>query len=59
MYFQIINMMGKILKEEIREVRKGIIISQIEIKDFPEGVYYLKIFENDAIYKGKFVKVSK
>lgn len=57
--FQIVNMIGKLLIEDSKVVSKGIISSQMDIKNLPEGVYYLKIIENDAVYKGKFVKLDK
>ena len=57
--FQILNIMGKILKEETKDVNKGLVSSHMDIKDLSEGVYFLKIIENDVVYKGKFLKLEK
>ena len=54
---QIVDIFGKILHDETRDVRKGIIDTQIDIKEIPSGLYYLQIIENDAIHKGVFLKV--
>ena len=58
-HFQILDIMGKILIDESKETGKGNVTSQIEIKELPEGIYYLKVFTSDSIYKGKFLKLNK
>ena len=57
-HFQILDIMGKILVDESKEISKGNITSQIDVKELPEGIYYLKVFTSDSIYKGKFLKLN-
>lgn len=53
---QVVDLLGKIVIDHDKRVDKGIINSSIDISNIPAGVYFLKIVENDAAYKGVFVK---
>ncbi len=54
---QLVDIFGKVLKEEIRLASKGIVNYSMEIKSIPEGVYTLQVVETDDVYKGKFIKI--
>ena len=52
----IVDITGKVIKEENREVKSGLVTSQILINDLSEGIYFLNLDASGTIRSKKILK---
>lgn len=58
-HVEVVDIMGKVVMSELKKFRKESGEMVMDIKNLSDGVYYLKVVEDDVIFKGKFFKFGK
>ncbi|MFN8145680.1 MAG: T9SS type A sorting domain-containing protein [Bacteroidia bacterium] len=56
---QVLDVLGNKVTEEYKDFHKGVVHTTINIKQIPEGVYYLQVSSDEFSGKTKFVKYHK